>query len=114
MRLSEGTSLKTVQILKHTTKNSAEQTAMRTKLFKHISGKEKTHKHKQICGIVPGVGANFLFIFFGSFLMGEKKHKNKIPPPNPGTTPVKILFAYFFLCVFFSAGPKRGCLNVGA
>ena len=31
------TSLKPVQILKHTTKNSAEQTSMRTKWFKHIA-----------------------------------------------------------------------------
>ena len=31
------TSLKPVQILKHTTKNSAEQTPMRTKWFKHIA-----------------------------------------------------------------------------
>ena len=31
------TLLKPVQILKHTTKNSAEQTAMRTKWFKHIA-----------------------------------------------------------------------------
>ena len=31
------TSLKPVQTLKHTTKNSAEQTAMRTKWFKHIA-----------------------------------------------------------------------------
>ena len=31
------TTLKPVQILKHTTKNSAEQTAMRMKWFKHIA-----------------------------------------------------------------------------
>ena len=31
------TPIKAVQILKHTTKNSAEQTAMRTKWFKHIA-----------------------------------------------------------------------------
>ena len=31
------TPLKPVQILKHTTKNSAEQTVMRTKWFKHIA-----------------------------------------------------------------------------
>ena len=37
MRLSEGNPLKPVQILKRTTKNSAEQTAMRTKWFKHIA-----------------------------------------------------------------------------
>ena len=41
------------------------------------SGKEKTHKHKQICGIVPGLGGhqNFVYVFFfGSFLMGERKN----------------------------------------
>ena len=37
----------------------------------------KTHKHKQICGIVPGLGGfqNFVYVFyfFGSFLrMGGK------------------------------------------
>ena len=37
MRLSEGNPFKPVQILKHTTKNSTEQTAMRTKWFKHIA-----------------------------------------------------------------------------
>ena len=31
------TALKPVQILKHTTKNSAEETSMRTKWFKHIA-----------------------------------------------------------------------------
>ena len=39
------------------------------------SGKEKTHTHKQICGIVPGPGwvpKICLCVFFGSFLMGEK------------------------------------------
>ena len=38
-------------------------------------GKKKAHKHKQICGIVPGLGGwqNFVYVFFfGSFLMGEK------------------------------------------
>ena len=37
MRLSEETPSKPVQILKHTTQNSAEQTSMRTKWFKHIA-----------------------------------------------------------------------------
>ena len=37
MCLSEGTPLKTVQILKRTTKNSAEQTTMRTKWFKALN-----------------------------------------------------------------------------
>ena len=43
----------------------------------------------------------------GSFLMGEKKAHNKIPPPKKTRdNPVKFLFTCFFsLCVFFA--PKR-------
>ena len=37
MRLSEGNPLEPVQILKHTSQNSTEQTAMRTKWFKSIA-----------------------------------------------------------------------------
>ena len=37
MRLSEGNPLKICAILKHATKNSGEQTVMRTKWFKHIA-----------------------------------------------------------------------------
>ena len=37
MHLSQGNPFKTCAILKHTTKNSAEQTVMRTKWFKHIA-----------------------------------------------------------------------------
>ena len=34
--------------------------------YKRSSGKEKTHKQKQICGIVPGLGGcqNLVFVFF--------------------------------------------------
>ena len=62
-------------------------------LRKRRSGKEKTHKHKhkQICGIVPGLGVcqNFVYVFFfgGHSLWGRKNHINKVPPQNPGTTP---------------------------
>ena len=48
-----------------------------------FSGKDKTHKHKQICGIVPGLGGcqTFVYVFFsGHSLWGRKKHINKIPP----------------------------------
>ena len=54
------------------------------------SGKEKTYKHKQIAGIVPGLGGyQCFFLGGGSFLMGpitwgRKEHINKIPP-IPGT-----------------------------
>ena len=53
------------------------------------SGKEKTHKHKQICGIVPGLGGcqKFVYVFFsGHSLGGEKTHKQN-SPQNPGTIP---------------------------
>ena len=49
------------------------------------SREEKTHKHKQIWGIVPvdWVGSKILFTcFFGAIPDGGKKtHINKIPPP---------------------------------
>ena len=41
------------------------------------SGKEKTHKHKQICGIVPGLGGcqKVVYVFFSRVIPygGEKK-----------------------------------------
>ena len=76
------------------------------------SGKEKTHKHKQICGIVPGLGgcAKQLFMclcFFFSFLMGEKKHINRIPPKIPGQSREHFVYVFFSLCVFFCFAPSR-------
>ena len=69
-----------------------------------MSGKEK-HKHKQICGIVPGLGGcqNFVYVFFffGSFLMGEKKHINKMPHKIPGQSRDNFVYV-FFLYEFFS------------
>ena len=44
-------------------------------LFTPNSGKEKTCKHKQICGIVPGLGGcqDFVYVFFwGHSLWGRK------------------------------------------
>ena len=41
-----------------------------------------------------------LCVFFGSFLMAEKKTHKQIPPKIPDN-PVKILFTCFFLYVFF-------------
>ena len=65
-------------------------------------GKENTHKHKPIWGIVQGLGGwqACVYLFFGgSLLMGEKrKHINKIPE-NPGTIP-----CIFYLCVFLLGG----------
>ena len=57
----------------------------------------KTHKHKQMCGIVPGLDGwqDFGFVFF---LMGRNAHKPN-PPQNPGTIPVKNLLMCSFLCV---------------
>ena len=67
-------------------------------------GKKKTHKHKQIRGIAPGLGGwqKFVYVFFfGSFLMGGKTHKQN-PPPRSRDNPVKILFTRFSLCVFLA------------
>ena len=47
------------------------------------------------------VGAKKLFMcFFGSFLMGEKKHINKIPPKIPGQSREMFVYVFFSLCVF--------------
>ena len=49
------------------------------------------------------VGAKKLFVcfFFGSFLMGEKKHISKIPPNIPGQSREISVYVFFSLCVFF-------------
>ena len=69
-----------------------------------MSGKEKTHKHKQICGIVLGLGGwqNFVYVFFRSFLNyeGEKTHKQN-PPKIPGQSRENSVYV-FSLYVFFS------------
>ena len=48
---------------------------------------EKTHTHKQIRGIVPGLGGwqNFVYAsFWGhSHFLWEQKYINKFPPPPP-------------------------------
>ena len=65
---------------------------------------KKTHKHKQICGIVPGLGGcqKFVYVFFcsGHFLWGEKKTHKQNSPKNPGTIPWKFSLRVFSLCVF--------------
>ena len=40
------------------------------------SGKEKTHKHKQICGIVPGLGGcqKFVYVFFAGHSLWRRKN----------------------------------------
>ena len=73
-----------------------------------FQGTKKTHKHKQICPIVPGLGGCqtiCLCFFFFSFLMGEKEAQKQKSPKNPGTIPSKFCFCFFSLrvcvCVFF-------------
>ena len=70
-----------------------------------VSGKEKAHKHKQICRIVPGLGGcqkvvYVFFLFSGHSLWGGK-HINKIPPQIPGQSRENYVYVFFSLCVFF-------------
>ena len=70
-----------------------------------MSGKEKTHKHKQICGIVPGPGGcqKFVYVFFFRVISyGGEKHINKIPPKNPGQSRENFVYVFCSLCVFFA------------
>ena len=53
--------------------------------------RQKAHKHKQICGIVPRLGGCQKFVYVCVFLRvipygGEKTHKQN-PLKNPGTIP---------------------------
>ena len=69
----------------------------------------KRHKHKQTCGIVPGLGGRQKFVcvcvcfFFWVrvILYGGEKRINKIPPKSRDN-PVRMLFTCSFLYVFFS------------
>ena len=75
------------------------------------SGKEKTHKHKQICGIVPELGGCHIFclclflFFLGSFLMGRKTQKQN-PPKIPGQSREKLV-VFCSLCVLFAPPPPK-------
>ena len=72
-----------------------------------LSGNKKTHKHKQICGIVAGLGGcqNFVYVLFLGgchSLWGRIEHINKVPPPKKilGQSHEKFVYV-FFLYVFF-------------
>ena len=70
----------------------------------HFQGKKKHININKFAGLSRDwAGAKILFMcfFFGSFLMGEKKHINKIPPKIPGQSRENFVYV-FFLYVFFS------------
>ena len=70
----------------------------------HITAQININK---FAGLSPDwVGAKklfmcFFFFFFGSFLMGEEKHINKIPPKIPGQSHENFVYVFCSLCVFF-------------
>ena len=62
----------------------------------------KKHKHKQICGIVPGLGGwqNFVYVFFSGHSLWGEKHTNKISPKILGQSrknSVYVFLSYVFL-----------------
>ena len=65
-------------------------------------GKKKHININKFAGLSRDwVGAKNLFMcFFGSFLMGEKKHINKIPPKIPGQSRETFVYVFCSLCVF--------------
>ena len=72
------------------------------------SGAEETNKHKQLSGIVPGMGGgqNCLCV---AFLLGKKRtHRNKFPGnlrKMPGQS--RETFVYVFPCFFFFPALNR-------
>ena len=63
-------------------------------------GKKKHININKFAGLPQDwVGAKNLFMcFFGSFLMGEKKHINKIPPKIPGQSRENFVYVFLSLC----------------
>ena len=68
--------------------------------FFHV--KKKHININKFAGLSRGLGGcqNFVYVFFFSFLMGEKKHINKIPPKIPGQSRENFAYVFFSLCVF--------------
>ena len=66
-----------------------------------FSGKEKHININKFAGLSRDwVGAKNLFMcFFGSFLMGEKKHINKIQKKKAGQSREHFVYVFFSLCV---------------
>ena len=73
---------------------------------------EKTHKHKQICGIVPGLGGcqQFVYLLFSGHSLWGEKHIKKVPPTIPGKSRENFVYVLLSLCVFFA--PKWSSLNI--
>ena len=78
-----------------------------------FAGKEKHVNINKFAGLSRDwVGAKILFMcfFFGSFLRGEKTHKQP-PPKKSRDNSVNILFmCYFSLCAFFFSLPEMASL----
>ena len=78
-----------------------------------FSGKEKHIKINAFAGFSRDwVGGKILFMCFflgggGSFVVGEKKHINKIPPKIPGQSRENFVYG-FFLYVFFGGTDMTG------
>ena len=71
-----------------------------------LQGKKKHININKFAGLSRDwLGAKNLFMcFFGSFLMGEKKHINKIPPKIPGQS--RENYVYVFFSFFFFSFPS--------
>ena len=78
----------------------------------YVRERKKTQKHKQICGIVPGLRGcqHFIYVFFGVIPYGGEKHINKIPPIISGQSRETSVYVCFSSCVFFS----RSLLRIAA
>ena len=71
----------------------------------------RTHEHKQICGIVPGLGGcqKFMCVYRVIPGGGEKTHKQN-SPKIPGQSRESFIYVFFSLCVSFA--PKSRCLGL--
>ena len=82
----------------------------RTKKWPYVRERKNihTHKHKQVCGIVPGLGVwqNFVHVFSSGHSMQGRK-----PPKIPGQS--RENFVYFFSLCLRSPRPATEAPNAG-
>ena len=72
-------------------------------LHSSFSGKDKTHKHKQICGIVPGLGGwqKFVYVLFWVIPYGGEETHKQNPSKIPRQSRENFVFFLFSFCVLF-------------
>ena len=96
-------------------RSAAKSQALALHKLYHIHRERKTHKHRQICGIVPGLGGwqKFVHAFFRVIpIWGRKKNtQTKSPQKIPGQSRETFVYVFFSLKAVAVPGVFAGVLE---